>query len=246
MTILSKGSLAVERIAVVDDGPCAVTTDGATAGTSRKAAMVVTPLGEDRKLAVRKFLREQPLRRVAVVGPKTLREADKLVGRDTTFKGLLEHCDVADGGTEAVEITVVDGQRVQNIRARKSGKKLDVERLVSAMVEAVEGEDTHTFVVNRKRLKAVLEAIDRACPDTAGSSPVWVTICSGGEVVLRGENRATGQRAWALMSSGKADAPPPLGEWERTIYGSEKGARDLLPPARKLVKKGGKRKRKLN
>lgn len=239
MTIISKGSLAVEKVAGVDDGPCAVTSDGATAGTSRRAAMVVSPVGGDRREAVARFLPEKPLKTGVVVSAKTMREADKLVGRDTTFKGLLEHCDITEDGSESVEITAVDGQRVQSIRARRSGKRLDVPVLLSAMVRAVEEEGTRTFVANRKRLKAVLDALDRACPDSAGSSPVWVTICADGQVVLRGENRATGQRAWALMSAGKAAAEPPLGEWERSTTSGEP-----LKSGIKIRKRGGKRKRR--
>jgi len=237
--ILSKASLAIEKIANVDDGPCTITQDGAIAGSARRAAMVVTPLEEKQRDAVAKVLPPQKLKGETNLAARTIRDMDKLIPKDSTFKGLLEYCDVTDLGDDGVEVTSTDGHRVQSIRARRARKRVDVGAVMRAMVEVVTTRHVATFVVNRKRLMALLDALNRACPDSASASPVWVSIGDDGDVVLRAENRATGQRAWALMSSGNAKESPPLGEWEQAQGHDEQRQRWV---ARK-AQKSGKRKR---
>jgi len=123
------------------------------------------------------------------------------VPADKMFGGRLEMVDAQDDD-DVVSVRVRDETRREDVtRVVKSrrGNGDGVRRALRKGLRA-EGEGVRV-VVNRKWLLAALTVIDRACPDPEGRAPVWLSVGSGGELVLRSVNMRTDQRAVAVGQS---------------------------------------------
>jgi len=135
----------------------------------------------------------------------TMGSATKIVrniGRDTTFGGLLEHCNLDSDSSGAVTVTTHDGKRKATLAmAARVGS---VGRAVIDLVRGVfiRARDTGSVaVVNRKALITALQAIDKGCADGSGETPVWIAVGDNGEIAIRAVNYRTGQRIVAVMSA---------------------------------------------
>lgn len=67
-----------------------------------------------------------------------------------------------------------------------------------SMIGAVKGSEEVRLCVNRKELIALLQAVERACPDRSGLAPLFLEVGSKG-IVVRAESHETGQRALGVV-----------------------------------------------
>ena len=89
--------------------------------------------------------------------------------------------------------------------------------------------------VNRKDLILLLKSIENACPDKGGDNPIYIEFGNG--LLLRSENRNTGQRAIGLINAYKISDGGwlELSTWERKVFGILDTVKRVV---RRIVKKG--------
>jgi hypothetical protein len=229
--ILSKGNLKVVEMTAPDKAipmldNVFIRKDGTTIGCNGRAILAVSPvIPKVREKAKAVLVNEKPLDRDFAVSSETAKEVGKTMPRDTMFSGLLEHCDVEDRGQSAM-FTFSDGKRLKTLEGKKhSGEYIDfMEWIGSALRHAADIDDTATrVVVNRRRLMALLKAVDTICPDSAGEVPVYLEFTSQDEIILRCENPASGQRVLGVMGTytGVEGKWPELGDWEKSFIKRE-------------------------
>lgn len=208
--IIGKGALqAVAAVARVDGDPVVARADGAVVAVNRFCVLAVGPLSVEARTRVP--LEEHALGAGAVhLEPEVAAGVAKDITRDRRFGGLLEHADVrtADaGGDGRVEVEMSDGvrRRVQTL------KRLPREGDAGAVLrELFSATGSARAVLNRKRLRAALDALDAAAPDTTGEAPVWVEFdAERNAVLLRAVDYRTGQRSAVRIQSYRAEA----GKW---------------------------------
>jgi len=208
--IISRGALsAAAAVAKADGDPVVLRGDGAVVAVNRFCALAVGPLSPEARTRVP--LEEHALGIAALhVEPDVASGVARDIARDRRFGGLLEHADVraADaGGDGRVEVEMTDGvrRRVQTL------KRLPREGDASAVLrELFSTSGVARAVLNRKRLRAALDALDAAAPDTTGEAPVWVEFdAERNAVLLRAVDYRTAQRCAVRVQSYRAEA----GKW---------------------------------
>jgi hypothetical protein len=114
----------------------------------------------------------------------------------------MTRCDV-----NAVELLTTDGVTTQKVLGRPVRHRFP--RWREVLRQAAQRTKRARVCVDRRSLIAVLQALDKACPDKGGYNPVYIEI--GGEddsILLTAENYENGQRAVAVVSPLRV-----LGSW---------------------------------
>lgn len=230
--IVGKGALAAAAaVARVDDDPVVLRGDGAVVAVNRFVAFASGPLPAEARSRV-------PLTESTLGAPALYLEPDVVSGvarditKDRRFGGLLEHADVrtADaGGDGRVEVEMTDGVRRRTQVLKRLPREGDASAVLRELFTGDAAGVAHA-VLNRKRLRAALDALDAAAPDTTGEAPVWVEFSPvSGAVLLRVIDYRTGQRSAARIQSYRAEA----GKW------LERDAWESGHAGRKAIRKGG-------
>lgn len=174
--------------------------EGMTVAFDGKVLLVISPVEESRK-------KDIPLKE-GETGPMTLsaetiREVLKNMPPDKQFGGLLEHADLSAEGT----FKLTDGKRSRSI----SGKiyKKDFIDYKGVLRKARAAKVAVRVVLNRKRLRNLLDVIDKACPDSSGEAPVFLEFTDENDIFVRAVHPINGQRALGYMTSYKLDE----GKW---------------------------------
>lgn len=228
--ILSKSNLQVVHVTKNDRIPVLnnvhIAEDGSTVGSNGQTVLLVGPVQETTKRSV-------PLDEVGVgesvtISEGTVKDILKNLPRDTQFKGLLEHCNVAvDQEDETkVNIQLTDGKRPHIITGKRWEKKyinyLDVFRRVN------QTKHKARVILNLRRLSLLLETIEKACPDSLSTLPLFIEFSEEGDILIRTVNQSNGQRVLGVMSSYKDDGGKWLepDDWERSIYADRSNSMD--------------------
>ena len=203
--IFSKGAIsAAAAVAKADDGNVILRADGAAVAANRFSAIAVGPL-EEAHLA-RVPLSDTANRTAVHLESDVAGGIGKDITRDRKFGGLLEHADVREAEDGKVEVEMSDGVRRRTQVLRRVPREGDGEAVVREVYTVEPGVRA---VVNRKRLRAALDALDAAAPDTTGEAPLWVELSPSGVLLLRGVDYRSGQRAAVRLQSYRAEA----GKW---------------------------------
>ena len=200
--ILSKANLLIQSIIGADRGELIAYKDGHTSAHNKKAQVFVGPVPQSVKKSVP--LDDSEVEDDIGISTDTAKAVIKNISKDTRFGGLLEHCAV-DVDDNSATFTTTDGVRRVPISGRVSGVKTD---LSGVLISAVRNS-TNGVCLNRKRLMALLNVMDKCCTDTSGESPVWVSFTKDNDVILRGVDFKTDQRVIARMVSYKDEE----GKW---------------------------------
>lgn len=198
-----------------------IRTDGTTVGSNGKTILAISPVGDVARRALTDRIGDDALEKSLTVSDEAARDVLKNIPRDTQFKGLLEHCNVKLKYDGNVEFTMTDGKRPKKIVGKKWERAYIEYYKVFQRVS--ETKKTIKVALNRKRLMSLLEAIDKACPDSTGNSAVYVEFSAENDIVVRGVNFANGQRAVGVMQSYKGSEGQWLEEteWERSLNNAE-------------------------
>lgn len=223
--IISKSNLQVlnitknDKIAVLNN--IHIRKDGTTVGSNGKTMLAISPVGKVPRKALAERIGDDVLDNSLTVNEETAKDVMKNIPRDTQFKGLLEHCNVRLKHDGNVEFTMTDGKRPKKIVGKKWERSYIEYYKVFKRVE--ETKKTVQVVLNRKRLMSLLEAIDKACPDSTGNSAAYIEFSSANDIIVRGVNFANGQRAIGVMQSYKGTEGQWLEqtEWERSLCNAE-------------------------
>jgi hypothetical protein len=145
--------------------------------------------------------------------------------KDVAFGGILEYVNVKVEGNK-VAFEYRDGKRSSAVTASSyPGKWVKwKEMFKSAFMKKQEVK----VILNRSRLKMLLDLLDKTAPDNGGESAVYLEFTTDNNLVLRAKNYVTGQWTYAVMTSYKMglDIWPQETEFERDIKKSGKVLRE--------------------
>jgi len=240
--IISKSSLQVLLVTKNDKIPVLnnihIREDGTTIGSNGKTILAVSPVGAEVRNTLKDRIGDDPLSSAITVAEETAKDVLKNIPKDTQFKGLLEHCNVKidPESDRGVEFTMTDGKRPKVIKGKRWMRDYiqfeDVFKRVAATRKEVK------IVLNRRRLMSLLDAIDKACPDSTGNSPVYIEFSDQNDIIVRCVNYVNGQKVMGVMQSYKGIEGQWLeeGEWERSLCGKGKLEIHLYKILRALVR----------
>ncbi len=193
-------------------------TDGTAVAFDGKMLGVVSP--------VRTEIKEQiPIVETpgvaATMSSETIREVLKNMPVDKKFHGLLEHTDLTPEGT----FKLTDGKRQRSLAGKPYSREYIDYRAVIRQI----GKPVVRVVLNRHRLKAMLDFLDKACPDGANESPAYLEFSESNDVTIRTVNPMNGQRALGYMASYKNEEGKWLepDEWEQSLVARPKATARL-------------------
>lgn len=237
--IFSKGTFYLEKIA--DDGADFVTVDkegnSFAANDYCWAALSPVPESVQKKIPLEK---QSFAVKGAGISHGTCKEMIRALPKDTTFGGLLENTAIEVTEEGEIEFLTNDGRRKRSIWAKAVAKaKVPFTWLKSAL-SARDQEDAVSIVLNRKRLMALLEIMDKTCPDPGKAAPLWLTLTKYGKLVLRGVNPKTDQRFLASMRAFEDTEWILDSEWEKSIV----NMKEPLPGSKPAKKRGCARRKK--
>lgn len=223
---LSKGNLyAVEMTKEDKNIPALdnvhITKEGATIATNGLAVLAVSPVSDYMKKKVPGNDREMLTNET--VSSETIKEIIKNIPRDTKFKGILEHCDYANGTFDLADL-----KRKRSISAKTYPR--EYVNYKDVLVNARKKINKVKCAVNLKRMLSILNTIDKICPDTSKNSAVFLEFTEDNNIFFRCQNVATEQKVIAYMKAYDTSemAWPELDNWERDLLG--------VKPLRKIKK----------
>jgi len=236
--IVSKNALQVVNLTTADKSvpvldTVRVESDGTVVASNRETTVCVSPVQP-------RVAEKLPLKSLSDVATTmtsdTARETIKLIGVDRKFGGLLEHVDISlDEGN--IQVSMYDGKRTKAVQAKPYPKDyFDYQDLFQRVYDK---PIKARVLLNRKRLKLLLDTIEKICMDGSDFAVLFAEFSEDGDMVVKAINRRTGQKVVGIVR-GVKDADTlwiEADDWERRL--SRRGAvqQDLLPPARKLVKR---------
>ena len=170
-----------------DENSVVVVTPEETVFTSNKATVVaVTRAAREVREPVPLEGKSWAARALAFTAETATRVLKLIPSRDSVFKGLLEAATV-EGTNDSVTVRTRDGQRQYETQVHEA-RVGDVAAVVKTL-RGVLGDRlgrVQTWVpLNRKRLLALLEAVDKSCADTtSGFAPVILGFDAAGEALV--------------------------------------------------------------
>lgn len=218
--IVSKASLQVigvtnkdSQIPVLDN--IHITKEGTTVGSSRGIVLAVSPVNEEVKKKL--HLKETPLRDGVTLNSAFTKKIIKNIPPDKHFKGLLEHADIENSVGGRIDANLHDGEQEFSINGRKYPDEYIPHKEI--LGNALNARNGVKFIVNRVRLKLLLDAIEKTCPDSSGESPIFFEFCDNHTILMRCVNLKTGQRILAAVLTMQFDENKWLKDksWERSL-----------------------------
>ncbi len=214
--IFSKANLQIVELTKTDKAVPALDNvhfcpDGSTVATNGTAQLIVSPVARMREHVP---LESSTMPTAETVPSETVREVLKNMPKDSTFNGVLEHCDLIGG-----KFTLTDGKRKRSI----AGKLYPRDYVpYDAVLSRVGKTRTQVRVaVNLKRLLATLLTVEKIVGDSSGNAVLYLEFTEDDDVVIRARNASTEQQVLGVVSAYKYEMArwPELSEWEKKILG---------------------------
>lgn len=236
--LISKQGLMVVHTTKADDKLPAlnnihIAKDGSTVGIGGKMMLAVSPISDKVKKKIANVFEEcgEIPDKGLTVNADSVKDILKNIPADRKYGGLLEHCNIepVKGDERKCRFTMTDGKE----RTTKTGKLytrayLEYKKLFAEAMKTCTADEETTpgnkrIVLNLKRLRVLLEAIEEVAPDTSGDNPVWVEFTKDNYIIIRAINMSMDQRAIGIMMpftgvEGKWLQP---NEWERSFEDSK-------------------------
>lgn len=220
MAIVSKSNLEVVIVTAKDsDVPVLdnvhVRPDGTTIGAARNLVLAVSPVHSKVKKGL--HLKDSELPKSVTIPSESIKKVIKNMPTSKLYGGLLNHCDVRYYAGETVYFDFHDGSREFSIKGKKY--PMAYAPYLSILQGAFQNKSGMKIVVNRKRLKLLLDAMEKVCPDSEGESPVFLEFGTNNTIIVRAINMKNSQRAVGVMLTYKIDKDKWLSftEWERSL-----------------------------
>lgn len=236
--IISKTSLQVLNITNNDKIPVLnnvhIRKDGTTIGSNGKTILAVSPVGTEVRKTLRDRIGDEELKDGLTISEETCKDVLKNIPRDIQFKGLLEHCNVKEVDAISVEFTMTDGKRPKTIKGKRWTREyIPFEEVFKRVMSSIKNVKV---VLNRKRLISLLEAIDKACPDSTGNSPIYIEFSKDNDVIVRAMNYGNGQEVIGVMQSYKGAESSWLEEskWEKSLCGEKQLKKPIVIPIKNI------------
>jgi hypothetical protein len=241
--IISKSNLQVLLVTKNDKIPVLnnihIRQDGTTVGSNGKTILAVSPVSMEARATLKDRIGDDALLVEGVtVAEETAKDVLKNIPKDIQFKGLLEHCNVkVDAESErGVEFTMTDGKRPKVIKGKRWVR--DYIQFEEVFARVAKTRKAVQVVLNRRRLMSLLEAVDKACPDSSGNSAVYLEFSSENDIVVRSVNYTNGQRVMGVMQSYKGTEGQWLDdtEWEKSLSRSVHSVKEKVCSVKENVR----------
>ena len=171
--------------------------DGTVIGAAGNIVVAVSPVLKN--IVDKLHLKSTPLKEGVTISSDTAKKILKNVPNDTTFGGLLEHLDVVSQGGPNVHFIMHDGKQEMNVSGTKyPGQYIKWEEIIS---RSIKGGTNKRIIINRARLKLLLETLEKVCPDTSGESPVYMEFTKDDDIIVKAKNLKNGQRCIGVMKT---------------------------------------------
>ena len=219
--IVSKDALQSVKTAIPDKqvqvlNNLHIEEDGTVVASNREGVVVVSPVLP--MIRDKVPIKEMDSEGTCTLSVDTVNDIIKFIGVDKKYKGLLEHCDIVKKDKEGV-ITLYDGKRSKAIQAKLYPK--DYYDYLSVVRGVYKKKTLARVVLNRKRLKSLLDTLEKVCSDSSDISPVYLEFTENNAMIMRGINGRTGQRVIAVCRGFKTDKWMEADPWEVRV--SEQG-----------------------
>jgi hypothetical protein len=220
--ILSKQALQAVMIAGKDKqipglDNLHVTATGECVAANRNCVVTVSPVSE--KVCEALPIQNSGACPESTFSTETVKHLLSAIPADTMFKGRLEFLDMKEVSEHELQFLLHDGKRKKTIEARKyNGKYIPYTEIVNRVLSKRQG--AVKCLLNRQRLRLLLDVMDKVCEDvSSGEAPAFIEFCEGGEIIIRGVNQKTGQRALAVMTAYQSEQWLEPDEWENNLSG---------------------------
>lgn len=203
--IFTKAALQLVGLTTIDKGiplyNCLrLETDGSIAATNGKVWAWVSPLIQEKRKLVP--LPQGVLREPVTISNTNIMQIIKMIPKDTLYKGLLEHVDIALDSNKTVLVITNDGKQQYTTETRQIFVKYpDYRQIFQAVVKSLENTHPSRVCLNRKRLYNLTGVIEKICPYDGIFAPIWWFFAHDGSVLLRCVNELNGQSVLALLSA---------------------------------------------
>lgn len=241
--LLSKANLEVIKVASgntedVGINCIRVNIDGSTVATNGKVIMAVSPVDPTRIHFPDVGEQVEPANYSASgigIPLETVEKILKNIPKDK--RPALQHVALCkDRESRKVKFTTTDMTHEQSLSVYPKNDPFPEWEGIFARIR---GENGIKLCLNRKDLIELLVAMEAASPDRGGTSPVWIEISPEGKgMVIRCENRETGQRAIGVMTSLDTRGQwLPTDSWERSVLGlASRTIKTVVSTIKKLVR----------
>jgi hypothetical protein len=185
--------------------------DGSVVASNSKVWAWVSPLSDARASLVP--LPAVGLNTRIMLSAGNVEKILKTIPKDTQYKGLLEHCDIArvEENRPALVVTTTDGKQTHAINVNAMAvrypeyRKLFADAWASHMVICNEGYRVVSQCLNRKRISNVCTVVDKVCSYDGQFAPTWWFFAQDGSVLMKSVNELTDQRIWCLFGASDTD-----------------------------------------
>ena len=241
--LFSKANLAVKSIASPNPDEIGINcirfnVDGSTVATNGKVIMAVSPVDPSRVHFPDVGEQVEPANYSASgigIPLDTIEKVLKIIPKDK--RTALQHVALCkDREPRKVKFTTTDMTDEQSLSVYPKNDPFPEWEGICARIR---GEGGIKLCISRNDLMELLAAIDSASPDRGGTSPVWIEISPEGKgLVIRSENRDTGQRVIGVMTALNTNGQwLPADNWERSVFGfAAHTLKKVVTTIKKLVK----------
>lgn len=182
-----------------------VTENGDTIACNGKAILAIEGVDKIRKESVPFSGAGEELHEAFTLPLDLVNKIIRSIPQDKQFDGLLEMIHINKGRQDGdLTITTHDGKGEKQIKGSKYHRQyVDFEKIADHLY--FDKKIVARVILDRKRLLALLQTMDKVCGDT----PTFIEITEDNDMLLRSYSSNTEQRVVAIMAGVKT-------EWEDT------------------------------
>ncbi len=243
--VLSQNQLhAIEAIGTVDSkidklDRLHVTEEGATVICNGRTVMIVEPVAkeiyESLPICTNDTTPEEKAIKPFGISIENVKEINKLIKRDSLFKGLMEHAVITPSGKSDLLVVVSDGRRTKEIKLKSTiGNYIDYK----GALQQTSRDVVYELVLDNERLLRVLTTLKKIAKD----APINVGITKDNDITFRTLNPTTGQRVFGSMSGVIGQNLEPTEYENKLRYGEQDGKKEVNKEKKTLKKTGKKTK----
>lgn len=219
--ITSKNNLLIVNVTTVDKNipvlDCVhIEQDGTTVAGNGKSFIAVSPVPESIRKKLKAIEYEDGAIESLNITSETAKKIVQKIPPDKKFNGLLEHTDIeVDDGK--VKFNFRDGARYDFTEGKIN--PMPYAQYKRLYQRALSSRRDIQLVVNAKRLIPLLETLKKVSKDDSDFSPLFIEFTEEKDIIIRMENRQTGQRCIGLMWSYKGNEAKWLepDQWEEGL-----------------------------
>lgn len=188
--------------------------DGGVVAANRDSVVLVSPVSAETKGSFPIQSRESE---EVTISAESVRDMIRYIGPDKRFNGLLEHCDVLRKD-DKVEVTCYDGKRTKVLEGKCYPEYFNYRELL----QRVHTESINVKVtLNRKRLKSLIDTIDKICDDKGDFAPIFFEFTKNGDVLIRSIDAKNGTRILAVSRALPGVKYVDYSPWEKQFISVE-------------------------